>query len=143
MASKQPIEWTDPTTGQVWQLNPKGHRLDEKGREIPDSTPIAPPIGLLKPPTITEQIRSMIRSEKFHDHFNQGHETFEEADDFDIPDDDVQFDTDYEAEFEPVRELQARKEIEEKEREIVKDTEKKAARPKPPPEPKPREPEAD
>lgn len=68
--------------------NIKGRRYDEAGRYYPDPTPIAPPIGYVKSPTISEQIRSMIRSE----HLKQaaeasGMDTFEEADDFDVGDD--------------------------------------------------------
>lgn len=68
--------------------------------ETVDPTPIAPPIGYKKQPTIWEQQRAMIRSELSRQAEAQGFETFEESDDFDIGDD---FDphTPYEADFEP------------------------------------------
>lgn len=78
------------------------HRLlDTKRREKPDPLPMQPPIGYKKTPSLSEQIRDMIRSEKLaQDLAAQGVETFEEADDFDIPDDPVDPSTPYEADFE-------------------------------------------
>lgn len=61
---------------------------DEHGRELPDPTPIAPPIGYKRNPTIAEQIRDMVRSEQLRQAAEQsGMETFEEADDFYVEDD--------------------------------------------------------
>lgn len=55
---------------------------------IPDPTPVAPPLGYTRQPSITERIREMVRSE----HLRQaaeaaGVETFEEANDFEVGDD--------------------------------------------------------
>lgn len=64
------------------ELTPDGAAL------IPDPTPIAPPLGYVKQPSITERIRDMVRSEHLRIAAEAaGAETFEEADDFDIGDD--------------------------------------------------------
>lgn len=76
-------------------------RLDKLRREIPDPTPMAPPIGYKKQPSMQELIRDMIKNERIASELAaQGIETFEEADDFDIPDDPVDPSTPYEADFE-------------------------------------------
>lgn len=80
-------------------------KFDEHGRELMDPTPIAPPIGYKKSPSIAEQIRAMVRSEKLRQEAEaEGYETFEEADDFDVGDD---FDpkSPYEEVFEPLPEV--------------------------------------
>jgi len=62
--------------------------LDARGREKPDPIPLSPPLGYKKHPTLREQIRDMIRSEKLRQEVEAaGLETFEEADDFDVGDD--------------------------------------------------------
>lgn len=72
----------------IARANPKGRRYDELGRYYPDPTPIAPPVGYVRSPTIAEQIRTMVRSEAVRQHADQqGMDTFEEADDFNIGDD--------------------------------------------------------
>lgn len=77
-------------------------RLDERGKEVPDPTPIAPPVGYKRQPTLVEQIRAMVRSERLAAEVSEaGYETFEEADDFDVPDDPVDPSTPYEVGFEP------------------------------------------
>jgi len=62
-------------------------RYDEFGRELPDTTPVARPAGFRPPPTLTEQIRRMVRGELSQQAAAAGQETFEEADDFDVDDD--------------------------------------------------------
>lgn len=58
------------------------------GALVPDPTPIAPPVGYVKQPTITERIRDMVRSERLRAEAEAaGAETFEEAEDFDVGDD--------------------------------------------------------
>lgn len=72
--------------------------------EVPDPTPMAPPVGYKPGPSIAEQIRQMVRSEHVRFAAEQaGVDTFEEADDFDAPDDE-EFDpsTPYEQEFDPL-----------------------------------------
>lgn len=72
----------------VAKLNPKGRRFDDAGRYYPDPTPIAPPVGYKRSPTIAEQLRAMVRSEHVRQAADQaGADTFEEADDFDVGDD--------------------------------------------------------
>lgn len=62
------------------------------GSEIPDPTPLQPPLGYRRQPTMVEHIRMMVQSEQLRvAALEAGNETFEEADDFDVPD-----------EFEPI-----------------------------------------
>jgi len=66
----------------------KRQKLDEKGREILDSTPMQPPLGYKKQESLHEQIKRMVVSEQLRLAAEQsGKETFEEADDFDVEDD--------------------------------------------------------
>lgn len=89
----------DQETGEIVQ--------DEFGRELVDPTPMAPPIGYKKQPSMVEMVRNMVRSEHLaREAAMMGKETFEQADDFDIPDDPLDPSTPYENEFDPpVREL--------------------------------------
>lgn len=85
-------------------------RLDPRGREIPDPVPVAPPVGYKRQPSLAEQIRAMVRSEKLRDEAQAaGYETFEEADDFDVGDD-YEPNSPYEVDFDPtpVSELRRR-----------------------------------
>lgn len=78
-------------------------RCDEEGNEIVDSTPMQPPVGLKRPRDLMDSVRSLIRSEMFNRQMAAaGHETFEEADDFEVEDDDT-YDprTPYEVDFDP------------------------------------------
>nr|QJB20745.1 MAG: hypothetical protein [Microvirus sp.] len=79
--------------------------LDDRGRELGDPVPMAPPVGLTRSPSLAEQIRSMVRREMSDAAANHGMETFEEADDFDIDDDPLDPHTPYEAVFDPQPEL--------------------------------------
>lgn len=75
--------------------------LDKYGREMPSPVPIAPPIGYKKSPSLAEQIRAMVISEKLKmEAIAAGQETFEEADDFDV-DDDFDPSSPYEVNFDP------------------------------------------
>ncbi|UIW10386.1 hypothetical protein [Flyfo microvirus Tbat2_144] len=96
-------ETHDPVTGEVYDH--KGRRLTPGGAEIPDPTVIAPPIGTIRQPPLHELIRQMIRSEQLAQYAeNQEADTFEEADDFDVEDDDTIDPTSpYEEQFEPVQ----------------------------------------
>lgn len=60
---------------------------NEFGQEVPDQTPVNIPLKFRAPPTLQEQIRAMVRGELSQVAAQQGHETFEEADDFDVDDD--------------------------------------------------------
>lgn len=93
--------------------------LTPDGHEIPDSTPVAPPIGYKKIPSLAEQIRQAILSEKLKEAAqSQGLETFEEADDFDVGDD---FDprSPYEESFEPVHPAPAPEAVQAAENRVV------------------------
>lgn len=76
-------------------------RLDEHGREKLDPKPVAMPLGFERPETLAEQIQRMVRQTVSQEAADQGFETFEDADDFDVGDD---FDptSPYEMEFDPI-----------------------------------------
>lgn len=89
----------DPRTGEI--LSAKNAPLNEFGQELPDPTPMAPPVGFKRQKPLHELIREMVRSE----HLAQaaaaaGAETFEESDDFDVDDDSYDPSTPYEMTFE-------------------------------------------
>ena len=86
----------DPETGE--QLH------DERGYEIPDPNPMQPPVGYNPQPSLAQQIRQMILSQKLADEAAAaGLETFEEADDFDVGDDfDEERHSPYEGNFDPM-----------------------------------------
>lgn len=68
-------------------LAPKSKYLDRDGHEQPDPTPMAPPIGYNPQPSLRDQIRDMVRSEKLRlEAEAAGAETFEESNDFDVGD---------------------------------------------------------
>ncbi|MEM2002687.1 MAG: hypothetical protein QXT77_08595, partial [Candidatus Methanomethylicaceae archaeon] len=107
-------ETVDPKTGEVLEGVKEGKQifvrcertgdlfLTPEGREIVSSVPMAPPVGYKKQPSLVETIRMMVRQEKLAQELaSQGFETFEEADDFYIEDDDFDDRHPYEAEFEP------------------------------------------
>lgn len=57
------------------------------GQEVVDDTPMAPPIGYVKQPSMVEHIRNMVRSEQLRLAAEaEGQESFEEAEDFDVED---------------------------------------------------------
>lgn len=72
--------------------------LDEKGWEIPDQTPVAIPVRIQR--YERDHIREIIRQELSRQAEDDGFETWEDADDFDVGDD---FDpySPYEEEFDP------------------------------------------
>lgn len=61
--------------------------LDKKGREVLNPKPHVLAGGLKRPPTLQEQIQRLVRKNLSDQVAAQGHETFEEADDFDVQDD--------------------------------------------------------
>lgn len=63
-------------------------RFDDRGRELPDDTPVDVPLNYKRPPTIQEMIRAHIRTELSRQAVDDGAESFEEADDFDVGSDD-------------------------------------------------------
>lgn len=83
----------------------KRNYLNDDGAEQPDPTPIAPPVGYKKAPSLVENMRAMIREHALAMAIAGSEaETFEEADDFDVADD---FDptSPWEGEFEPVADI--------------------------------------
>lgn len=61
--------------------------LNERGHELLDATPVARAVEFRRPPTLQEQIRALVRGELSRQAQEQGQESFEEADDFDVDDD--------------------------------------------------------
>ncbi len=55
--------------------------------EYPDPTPLHIPLGARNPPTLQEQVRSMVQVEMSGVMQDSGLESWEEADDFDIEED--------------------------------------------------------
>lgn len=79
----------------------KGKQLDERGRELLDPRPVAPPVGFKRQPSMVEHIRALVRSEALRQAAEaEGAESFEEADDFDVGED-YEPRTEYEAVFDP------------------------------------------
>lgn len=71
---------------------PKYPYLDENGHEIVDPVPMEIPLGKLAEPSMFDRMRALIRSEALaREAAMAGAETFEEANDFDIPDGDDPF----------------------------------------------------
>lgn len=62
-------------------------KFDDRGRELPDSTPLAVPLNWKRPPSLQEMIKQHIRTEMSLSAQDQGMESFEEADDFDVDED--------------------------------------------------------
>lgn len=74
----------------------------ETGVPVPDPTPLAPPIGYKKHPSMVEIVRDMVRSERLaQEAAASGHETFEESEDFDVGDEPEQLRSKWENQFDP------------------------------------------
>lgn len=101
---------------------------------------MAPPVGYTRAPSLSDQIREMVRSERLaRDLAEQGVETFEEADDFDIGDDydpstpyEETFDNEGNSSFEPIASVNAKE-----------DAKNKKAKESQPPKPDPKDPPKD
>lgn len=63
----------------------------ETGREEPDPTPLARALRFQKPPTLEEIVQRTIRGALSRHAAELGHETFDEANDFDVDDDGSEF----------------------------------------------------
>lgn len=61
--------------------------LNEHGHEVPDPRPVARPLHVDVPETLAEMIQRMVRSQVSRQAEAVGFETFEDADDFDVGDD--------------------------------------------------------
>lgn len=91
------------TSDEAYAAKLKAKRQTPGGGELNDATPMAPPIGFTKQISLHDQMREMIRSERLRQEAEaQGMDTPEEADDFDIEDDDEPLSAyEYERYFEP------------------------------------------
>lgn len=85
------------------QTQPKYVYRKPDGRyEKVDPRPMSLPIGMERPETLQEKMRRLVRDEVFNSRLAQdGVETFEEADNFDVPDDPIDPTTPYEENFDP------------------------------------------
>lgn len=85
-------------------------KFDASGRgELPDPVPLAPPVGWHANPSMFEVMRDMIRGEALRAYAEaEGMETFEEGQDFNVEDDDFPG-SQYEGDFEPLEDIQARR----------------------------------
>lgn len=73
-----------------------------KGEELLDSRPVALPVNFTRPIPLGERVRALVKSELLaRAARDQDVDTFEEADDFNIPDDPIDPSTPFEEEFEP------------------------------------------
>lgn len=81
--------------------------LDENGFEVPDPKPVAVPVGWKKPPSLNDRIAQMVRQELSARAEEVGMESFEDADDFDIPDDPADPNSPWEEDFEANARLNA------------------------------------
>lgn len=87
------------------KLRSKG--LGPDGHLLPDPTPMAPPVGFKRQPSMVEIVRDMVRSEALRaEVLAAGAESFEDADDFDVGDEPDQLHSPFENDFDPpIREL--------------------------------------
>lgn len=133
------IEYFDPESGEISFTKRISHQdrfLTKAGQEIPDPRPAAPALGKKPEMHIRDYIRSMVHNERLQQELDAaGHETFEEANDFEVGDDYFP-DSQYENDLEPsvaelIREgtasLSAKARIEEKRQADIK-AKKRAAR---------------
>lgn len=113
-----------------WDLAKNRKRDPATGKEKVSPVPMAPPIGWFKQPSMFDQVRDMVRSEHLRMYAEaQGAETFDEASDFSV-DDDIFPASQYEDEFEPLADLQARRQREFTEQFMADYTERKMKRDK-------------
>lgn len=105
-----------PVVAEAMALHEKGKPLTAGGSEVPDPVPMEPPVGYVRRPSLADQIRDMVRSERLRQEaLSAGAESFDEADDFEVGDD---FDPEspYEMDFDQASpaELRARRDAAEK-----------------------------
>lgn len=70
----------DPKTGEFISV------MTAEGQEIPDPTPVAPPVGFKRQQPLHERIRAMVQHEFMRSKQMEDYESPEEADDFLVPD---------------------------------------------------------
>lgn len=123
------MKWRDRLAKAI-ASHPKGKPLTETGGEIPDPVPMDPPIGYRAQPSMFEVIRKMIKDEKLKQALEEeGLETPEDADDFDVGDDPPDPSSPYEHNFDPPADPRMRVEMERR----VGDVRTSSADPKPSP----------
>ena len=76
--------------------------LDKNGHEVPDPTPVAMPAGFKRPETLAEQVQRLVRRDISYRAEALGLETFEDAEDFDVDDENHDPSTPYETHFDPI-----------------------------------------
>lgn len=100
---------------EAWKEKQRAAGFNDAGEFIPDSVPMAPPVGYKEQPSMVEVIRKMVRDEALQRELDElGVETFEEADDFEIGDDGEDLKSGHENDFDPpIREViaEGKKEI--------------------------------
>lgn len=75
---------------------------NERGEELPDSRPVALPVGFRHPKSIQQTIRDLIQNEEYRAALDRvGVDTFDEADDLSDDDSDG-FQSPYEEDFDPL-----------------------------------------
>jgi len=77
-----------------------GHSYNDKGEEILDTTPVSIPVSIKPPMPLNERIKQMIRYEASLYAQQNGQETFDEADDFEVGDKE-DFHSPWEENFDP------------------------------------------
>lgn len=65
-------------------------KYNELGQELPDDTPLEMPLGMRRPLTLQEQIQAAVRGAVSRAAARNEMETFDEANDFDMVDDDFE-----------------------------------------------------
>lgn len=75
--------------------------LDSNGSEVLDPRPVGIPVGFQKPPSLTEMMQKYVRHELSRRAEADGMESFEEAEDFDVSDEDEWLESDWELVFDP------------------------------------------
>lgn len=74
-------------TVALTEESPRFATLNDKGQEVLDPTPMAPPVGYFKQPTMVDIIRERIRGALSERAAEMDQDSFEDADDFDVGDD--------------------------------------------------------
>lgn len=104
MSVSKLLDWRKPKklTLEEYFAKLKEKGLNQDGTPVLDPTPMAPPIGYKKTPSMVEIVRDMVRGERLRQEaLESGHETFEEAEDFEIGDDPDLLRSPYENDHEP------------------------------------------
>lgn len=67
--------------------DPDRVRIDDKGREVLDTTPVTLPVRFRRGENISDQVQRLVAMELSKRAAAEGYETFDEANDFDVGDD--------------------------------------------------------